>query len=175
MEEQKLHARKFIINYGILLGLISIVLSVIMYVMNMHMTQNWIAGLLGFIAMVIVIVLGINQYKKSNGSYLTLSQAIKIGVGIALIAGIMGAIYQLIFINFIEPDFIENMMEMQYNQMIEKNPNMSKEQLEMSIEMGKKFSSPWITSAISIIASLFFGLIISLFAGLVMKKENTHA
>ncbi len=175
METQKLQARKFILNYGLILGIISILISVVMYVMNLYIEKSWIGGVLSFIAMIIIIVYGINEYKKSNGGFLSLGQALKIGVGIALIAGILGTIYQLIFMNVIEPDFMEKMQQMQYDQMIENNPNMTQEQIDMAMEMGRKFSSPWITSAISIVASLFFGLIISLIAGLIMKKENTHA
>ncbi len=175
METQNLQARKFIINNGVILGVATILISVVMYVMNLYIEKSWIGGTLNFIVMVAVIIYGINEYKKSNGGFLTLGQAIKIGVGISLIAGILGVIYQLIFMNFIEPDFMDKMMQMQYDQMMESNPDMSQAQIDMSMEMGKKFSSPWITSAIGIISSMFFGLIISLIAGLIMKKENTHA
>ncbi|HNU60527.1 MAG TPA: DUF4199 domain-containing protein, partial [Aquaticitalea sp.] len=64
---------------------------------------------------------------------------------------------------------------LQYEKMMEQNPNMTQEQIDMAMEMGKKFSSPWISVAFGIIGSLFFGLIISLISGLVMKKENNHA
>lgn len=175
METQKLQSRKFIINYGLLLGLASIVLSVILYVLDMHMQQGWLTGTLSFAIMAGIIIYGINEFKKNNGGYLTLGEALKIGVGVALIAGIIGAIYQFIFMNYIEPDFLDKMMELQFEKMIEDNPDMTEEQINMSMEMGKKFSTPWITTAFSIIGSLFFGLIISLIAGLIMKKENTHA
>ena len=175
METQQLSARKFILNYGLLLGVLSILVAVVMYVTNMYVEKSWITNVLGFVIMVVVIILGINEFKKSNGGFLSLGEAIKIGVGIALIASILGAIYQLIFINFIDPDFMERMMQMQFDSMIEQNPDMSKEQLDMAMEMGRKFSSPWITTAIAIVGSLLFGLIISLIAGLVMKKETNHA
>ena len=58
--------------------------------------------------------------------------------------------------------------------MIEQNPNMTQDQIDMSMEMAKKFSTPAITSAFALVGSLFFGLIISLVAGLIMKKENNH-
>lgn len=175
MEEQQPQARKFILNYGLILGVISILIAVVMYVMNLYIEKSWIGGTLSFAAMIVIIAYGISEFKKSSGGYLSLGQALKIGVGISLISGIIVLIYQFIFMNYIEPDFMENMMQMQFDQMIEQNPDMSKEQIDMSMEMGRKFSSPWITTAISIIGSLFFGLIISLIVGLVMKKENTHA
>ncbi len=175
METQKLQARKFILNYGLILGVVSILISVVMYVTNSLVEQNWIASILGIVVMIVAITYGINEYKKSNGGFLTLGEAIKIGVGVALIAGIIGAIYQFIFMTYIEPDFLEKMMQVQFDNMIEQNPDMSEEQIEMSMEMGRKFSSPWITTAFQIVGNLFFGLIISVIAGLALKKENTHA
>ncbi|MGJ8593443.1 MAG: DUF4199 domain-containing protein [Aquaticitalea sp.] len=175
METQKLQARKFILNYGLILGVISILIGVVMYVTNLYIEKSWISSLLSILVMIVIISYGINEFKKHSGGFLNLGQALKIGVGIALVAGIIGVIYQLIFINFIEPDFMEQMMQLQFDKMIEDNPDMSQEQIDMSIEMAKKFSSPWITMAISIVGSLFLGLIISLIAGLVMKKESTHA
>ncbi|MCK7589962.1 DUF4199 domain-containing protein [Subsaxibacter sp. CAU 1640] len=175
MEEQKPKASKFIINYGVILGIVSILISVVMYVTNLYIEKSWIAGTLSFIAMVAILIYGINEFKKNNAGFLSLGQAIKLGIGMALVAGIIGVVYNLIFVNFIEPDFMEQMMQMQFDKMVEDNPNMTQEQLEMSMEMGRKFSSPWITSAISIVGSLFLGLIISLIGGLIMKKENNHA
>jgi putative effector of murein hydrolase len=49
---------------------------------------------------------------------------------------------------------------------------MSDEQLENAMEMSKKFSGIGMISAIIVIMSLFFGFIVSLIAGLVMKKTQ---
>ncbi len=49
---------------------------------------------------------------------------------------------------------------------------MSDEQLEVSLEMASKFLGPGVTSAMTLAASLFFGFIISLIAGLIMKKSE---
>jgi hypothetical protein len=40
------------------------------------------------------------------------------------------------------------------------------------MEMNAKFSSPWIVAAFAIIGNLFFGFIIALIAGLIMKNKN---
>ena len=175
MENQKPQARKTILNYGLILGVVSILIGVVMYVTDMYIEKSWLGTVISILLTVVIIGYGINEFKKHNAGYLTLGQALKVGVGIALVGGIIGVIYQLIFVNFIEPDFVENMMQLQFDKMIEQNPDMTQEQIDMSMEMGRKFSSPWITSAIAIIGSLFIGLVISLIIGLVMKKESDHA
>ena len=52
------------------------------------------------------------------------------------------------------------------------NPEMPKEALESVRSIQEKMSSPLIFSAIQIIFSLFFGFVISLIGGLIVKKSK---
>lgn len=170
--DQTVNSKKIILSNGFLLGLTTIAIAVIMYVTGLVYTMNWLAGVIGFLAMIAFIVLGIANYKKENNTYISLGQAMKIGVGVALIAGIIGAVYQYVFLNYIDTEYLSKMMEIQQQQMIEKNPNLTQEQLDMAASMGETFSSPGILFGIGIISNLFFGFIIALIAGLAMKKTE---
>ena len=55
--------------------------------------------------------------------------------------------------------------------MVEKNPEMTQEQIEMSISMMKKFSNPAIAIPATIVMYAFIGLIYSLIIGAIIKKE----
>ncbi len=92
-------------------------------------------------------------------------------MAISLIAGIVAVIFNYIFMNFIDPDFVQKTLDFSREQMIEKNPNMTQEQIDTAMGMSAKFMSPWIMSAFALIATLFFGFIISLVAGLIMKRN----
>ncbi len=74
--------------------------------------------------------------------------------------------------NYIEPDYMSQMMEVNREKMIEAQPDMTESQLNAAEEMTAKFSSPLIVVAFSLIGNLFFGLIISLIVGLIMKNKN---
>ena len=89
------------LNYGLVLGLTSIFINLIAYAIGIHLDQDWRVGTLGFVAMIIVIVLGIKNFKSANNNLITWGQSVKIGVGISIISGLIGIIYNLIFINFI--------------------------------------------------------------------------
>lgn len=174
MEIQKAEAKKFVLNYGVLLGILSIIMGVVMYVTNAYLSPSFIYTVIGFLILVVVITLAIKAYKAENGGYLGLGEALKVGIGVAVIGGIISAIWSFILMNYIEPDFMSQMMELQREQMVETNPDMTESQLEAAMEMGAKFSSPWLLLAIALIGNLFFGLIISLVVGLIMKKENPY-
>ncbi len=130
METPRLPIKKFAINNGLLLGLLSIVLGVIFYVLDMHLERNWISSILSLALTTGVIIYAFKQYKGANEGFMTLGQAIKLGLGIALIAGIIGVIFNYLLMNVIEPDMINQIMEKQQEAMIESNPNMTDQQLE---------------------------------------------
>lgn len=171
METQSTSLKKIALNYGVLLALLSIVLQVISYVLDVHIDRPWWLTVLQLLISVSVIVYGIKAFKTENTGFLTLSQALKTGLAISLVAGIIAVVFNYIFMNFIDPDFIQKTLDFSREQMIENYPDMSQEQIESSLEISAKFMTPWIMSAFAIIATLFFGFIISLFAGLVMKKN----
>ena len=52
------------------------------------------------------------------------------------------------------------------------NPEMPQEALDTARSMQEKMSSPLIFSAVQIIFALFFGFIISLIGGLIVKKSR---
>ena len=171
METQTDSLKKIALNFGVLLALLSIVLQVISYVLYVHIDRPWWLTVIQTLISIAVLVYGIKAYKTANAGFLTLSQALKVGLAISLVAGIISVIFNFIFMNYIDPDFIQKTLDFSREQMIEKYPNMTQEQIESSLEISAKFMTPWIMSAIAILATLFFGFIISLFTGLIMKKN----
>ena len=57
--------------------------------------------------------------------------------------------------------------------MMKQNPMLTKDQLDKTIEITKKFSSPIFSVPLTILIFTFVGLIYSLIIGAINKKENT--
>jgi len=103
-----------------------------------------------------------------------LSQAMKVGVGIALVGGIIGIVFNQLMVNVIDPEMMTKAMEFQKAALAE-NTKMTPDQIDAQMEMGKKFSTPGITIAIGLIFSVVVGLVLSLISGLVLKRtENLN-
>ncbi|WP_310994136.1 DUF4199 domain-containing protein [Aequorivita marina] len=171
MENQQVSLKKIALNYGVLLALLSIVLQVISYVLDAHIDRPLWLTLAQLVISIGVIVYGIKAFKSGNAGYLTLGQALKTGVAISLVAGLIAVVFNYIFMNYIDPDFIEKTMEFSREQMIQDNPNLTQEQVDNAMDISAKFMSPLIMSAFAIISTLFFGFIISLVSGLIMKRN----
>lgn len=168
----KASVKKIALNYGLLMGLASIAFSVIVYVMGKHLDRPWWSTVISFGIMILFIVYGLKAFKKDNGGFLSVGESLKTGVAIALIAGILGVIFNYIFVTMIEPDFVNQMLEVTREQMIERNPEMTEDQMQVALDMTEKFMSPGLMAVFGIVASLFFGFIISLIAGLIMKQNR---
>lgn len=172
MENQTTTPKQIMLNYGLMLGVLGILVNVSLFAMGKTYDPHWSVAVIQTIITIVIIIMGIKKIKELNNGFLSLGEALKTGLGIALIAGIIAVIYTYLFTSFIEPEFYQRMSEVQMQKMMESNPNLTDEQLEAGAAMAKKFSGPYISAAFAIVASLFFGFIISLIAGLIMRKSD---
>ncbi len=172
MEDVKISAKKIILNYGVILGVVSILFSAIIYATGVYKDPHWSIGILGFLIMLTALVYGMKAYKSANNGFLNLTDALKVGIGIALISGILSGIWNLTLTTVIEPDYSEQVMEIQKEKLIKESPDMTEEQVNQVFAITEKLQSPSISFAIGIIGSLFMGFIISLLAGLIMQKKQ---
>ncbi len=161
--------KPFAYTYGFLMAGYSILVLVLMYVFGIT-EQNWYLGVINGIASIIIFVLGIKAFKKSNRGYLSLKEAIKVGLAIAAISGIITAIYTFIHYTFVYPEFIDMIKEQAYSDMADRG--MTSEQIKQTSGMMDITTSPWFFATVTLISSLFFGFLISLIAGAIMKKQD---
>jgi len=169
MEELQAKTGKSALTYGLLTGAVGIVFGFMLYSMDLHYDQGW--GVRGTQLAILAagIFLGIAQFKKANAGLLNISQSLKVGTGIALIAAILGIFYFLFLSNVLEPDYMDKTFEIAKVKAMEDNPQLTSEQMDQGIEMQKKWA--WVSYPIIIIFNLIMGLIIGLIAGLIMKKK----
>ncbi len=170
MEDQKPTTGKFAINYGVILGVILILISVIMYVTGMQLEGTVWPMYLYYIIFPAIIIYTISQYKKKNGNLLSLGEAIKLGLITAIISALVFAAYNMVFNYLIDTEYAGQILDVTRDKLLE-NPNMTEEQVDKAMSISENFSSPIIGSTIWIALSSVFGLIYSLIAGLVMKSE----
>lgn len=162
---------KFAVNYGVILGLILVVIYALMYATNMLIEGVQWPMVLYYVIFPVYLIYAIGQYKKANNNFLSLSEALKVGVATAVISGLVYAVFSLILFYVIDTELMDKMMEVAKEKLYE-NPNMTSEMVENSVAMMEKFSGPLFGSAIWIALSALFGLIYSLIGGMVMKKES---
>jgi len=166
--------KNIMLNYGAILGFITIGISVFNYMTKLDFSSyGWVGGIVGIIAMIALIYKGIEKVRDTaNGGYISLGEALKVGIAIALVGGLLSSLYQVVFLYYIDPEYLSRVQEFQLEKALEMNPNMPEKQIEMMQDMGNKLNSPWITFAGAMVGNLFFGFIFALFSGLILKKND---
>ena len=169
MEENLPKTGKFALNYGVLTGVIGVIFGIMLFAMNMHYDQTVGIQVTNTLILAGGIVIGILQFKKAGG-FLTISEALKVGAGVALIAAIIGLIYFFLLSNVIEPDYMDKVFEIGKIKAMNDNPKLTEEQIDQGIEMQKGLT--WIYYPIGLIINVVIGLIVGLITGLILKKEE---
>jgi MFS family permease len=168
--ENSANSKSLIINYGIYLGVATVLVSLITYALGMHLDPHWSISLVSGILFIGLIVFGIKKQKETNEGFLTWGQGVKIGVGIAIVAALIGTIYNYLFMNFIEPDFLNQVMEVSNQKLLDQGQ--TEEQIEAINKMSEAFKSPLLIIAMGIIGSAVGGFIVAAIAAAIMKKSE---
>lgn len=116
------------------------------------------------------IYLGIKETKEEKlGGYITVGQGFKTGMGIALIGSLIGFVFTLLYLNLIDPTMVDRITEMAESQW--EQQGMSEEQIEVARGYSGMFMNAWFFSLMAIVSGLFWGLIQSIIAASILKKE----
>ena len=172
MENQNLELKKYISQYGALLGGISVVFGLMLFSMDMHYQNETSTTIVSLVLTLGVIVFAQYSYRKDNEDFMSLSQGIKMGLGIGAVSGLINVAYFLVLSNVLDPEMMNKALEMGMNQFLDQNPEASQDMINQVESMQEKFSGPIISSSFLIIASLLTSFVISLITGLILKHNR---
>jgi len=163
------------VKWGLITGMVYVFFSLISNMLGIAEKGGFsVIGLAVNTLLMVVsfytIYLGVKEVKEQElGGYMTTGQGFKAGMGIALIASLLAFAFTLIFLNFIDPSFIDKIQDMTHDQW--EKQGMTEEQMEAASKMSGMFMNQWFFSLMVIVSVLFWGLIKSVVAGSMLKNE----
>lgn len=162
------------LKWGLITGMVYVIYSLGMNMLGVMESGNKMLqygmGALILVASFFPIYLGVKEARDQDlGGYLTLGQGFLVGFKIALIAGLISAIFSLIYTKVIDPDFIDKMKTMVEDQW--DKAGMPEENREIARKYAGYFMNPYAMAIISLLSALFWGLIKGLAAGAMLKKD----
>ncbi|MCO4294196.1 DUF4199 domain-containing protein [Solitalea sp. MAHUQ-68] len=160
---------KTALKYGLYMGLGIIIFSLIMYTMSVPLDSKLYYIQYG--VYIAAIWFGIKYHRDIDlGGYMSYGRGLGCGTLIALVGGIIGAVYSFILFKYIDPDLVNQIFAVQEKSMLESGQ--SQEQVDQAINMSKKFMTPAMMGTIGVVVSLFSGFIVSLVLAFILKKEK---
>lgn len=179
MEEKKSGLWKNALNWGVILGVVSIIFSVLTYIFEFKPTTI-VNGLItmgvGLLILIVILVMGMKAYRVNTleGS-MSYGQAFKFGLFVILIGTAISSFYSYIFLAFIDPEYLKMITEesLVNTEEFMLNRGMSEEQVDKIMEEAAKQPVP--TPFMQSIKGFFFGSIFSTILNLIiaaiMKKK----
>ena len=157
-------------NYGLILGLALIALSLIQYIMDIYNSPAWVS-ILNYAFFIGVIFYGTKKFRDDVlGGSISYGKAVGFGVLISLFASIIFGFFFYLLVTFIDPDYMANMMKAVEEMYLEKG--MSEDQVEMAMKMVGKMQTPLLLMISSIFGFVLMGTFFSLITSAFIKKEK---
>ena len=171
MEQKTASIWKSSITYGVYVGILLILLSVVYYATGNTFAKSsqWVS----YAIMIGGVVWAQLGYRKAYGGTMTYGQAVGVGVLTMLFASIISGIYTYLLYEVIDPSLQEQMRLFTEEQIV-KQGSVPEEQMDMAIEMASRFQKPWIMAVMGVAGGTFIGLIISLITAIFTKKNPSE-
>ena len=159
----------FMLLYGAILGVLSAIFSFMLYTMDMHYQGGAFVTIVSIVLSTALYAVAMYQFRNANNNLMSFWQGVKIGVGVAVISGIIVILFNILLTKVIDPDTMTKAMDFQREQLIE-STEMTIEQIDAQLEMMQQFQTPAIQAAFGLLFSVIFGFILSLLPAAFLRR-----
>lgn len=157
------------LNWGLIIGLASIVYSVILYMLNQMFNQA--LGYAGVIIIIVGLAIAMKNYRdKVLDGIMPFGKAFGFGMLIIIVAALLGSIFAYLLYTVIDPGLSERMIEYTSEKML--NRGIPEAQLDVVLERAAKFQKPLPIAITGFITSVLGGVVLSLIMAAIFKKEE---
>ncbi|WP_299247974.1 DUF4199 domain-containing protein [uncultured Aquimarina sp.] len=164
--------RKHIFKYGILFGVTLTIYSFILYLNGYYVDQDVMHLIFLIFLTVGNISLGLVKFKNYNDGYISILEALKIGVGISIIGGLVVSLWEILLLHVIDPEVMNQLKEHSFKKIAETSTDFTKQDMDGQIEFINKIKSPIIMLISALVEDIFIGFLFSLIGGLIIRKKR---
>jgi len=176
--ENKSNYYEDVVRGGIMLAAVSIIITMLAYIINVEIIVEWWFGLMSLIvSLALLLYIGIG-YRNSIGGILSYGGAFKFSFFVMTVSYVIGIGFQILLYTIIDPDLPELIMQLTVEKTVEmmESFSVSQEIIDASIE-GVEEGIKSSTTVSGILKSSPWGLIIlaifSLISAFFIKKNET--
>ena len=168
-----MNSRKFAMNYGAVLGLCLVAIAAVMWSFGIDKNGSLVPSILNNGLIIAGIVYTIIQFRDTeNSGVISYGDSLKLGTSVAFFSSVILAFYTFIFINYIEPNTLNEILVQAEQAILESNPEISDEELDLAMDITTKFVQPHWMLILGVLGGTFMGFIYSLVISIFTKKEN---
>lgn len=158
-------------KYGLILGLISIVLFIVFDFAGLS-TNSW-ARWVGIIPTIALIFMAHKAFKDDGDGFMSYGQGVGIGAWLSMLSALVSSVFTMLYIMFINPSYMDAAKQEQIQQLEEQG--MTDAQIEQAMSFAEMFMSPGAILIFGLIGGTIIGVIISLIIAAITKEDNPQA
>ena len=168
---EEINTKKYIIEFGVWTGITLVSFAIMLFFLEAHYENSTSTQIINALIQFSGITIACLAFKKANLNKISWGETRKIGTGISLIIAIISIFYTLILTNFIEPDYMNKVLELSYYDTMEQYPEAL---ANMDLNQYIEASMPWtkLTYPFILFFSVLFGFVYSVILGLFIKSKN---
>lgn len=167
--DQTVNPWKANLTNGVIFALIGVVYTLVIYFLDLsfNKVQGWV-----FLVVQIIVLFFLVKSYRDNFKYgaITYGEALGAGVIIFLYYAIIMAVFTYILYAVIDPDLIDKQLAFAEEEMIKRG--IPESAIEAGMKVQAKIMKPAIMAPLSILGSMFQGLIMSLIVAAFVRKEG---
>jgi len=170
MEEVKTNSlSRSAMFYGAIIGVILVFFTFIVYLAKI--STNQFVGIVQWVIMIVALYFSAKKHRDENlNGYISYGKALGFSTLTIFFASLIIGFFTYLLYTYIDPSLIDKIMEVSEENMIAQG--MSDEQIDMALEMTKKFTSPLFLTFSTIFGITFMGFIFSLIISIFIKKKD---
>lgn len=167
-----------ILKYGLIAGTIIVMVPVISELIIGYGADSFKTGeIIGYSTMILslmMIFLAVREYQKNHPDEVVgFAKIVAIGAGISLIAGVMFGIYNVIYVRYLHPDFMQEYYQY-YVQNIQ-NSGATKAEIDRQIaeleQQKEMFMDPTFNFFLMFLTVFIIGMVVSLLSGFFQREK----
>lgn len=159
--------------YALIMAIGQIVLTLVGFFLGFQTDKINQGTWFGFVPLVYAIAVYWFALKavraEDAGKYLTYGKGVGTGVKIAVYSGLIGSIYAYVHFTFVNPNFTDYLIEA--SRVKWAAANLSDTQMEGAEKGMRMFTKPAIQACMGFIITVLLGLVISLIAAAILKRN----
>jgi hypothetical protein len=160
---------KSCLKFGIILGLISVVMSVLYYVMDI-MFASWIMVPSIVITLIVLFLLQRSYRDSCENGYITYGRALGSGVIMLLYSAIISAVFAYLLYAVIDPGLVDKSLAAAQAKLEAKG--MPEAAIDAAVKVQQKMLQPWVISLSTIFGTMFSGTIMALITSIFVTKKG---
>lgn len=153
------------LKYGLILALVSIATFALKVALGKNPFESDWTGWVSLLIGIGIVVLAHNNFKNDGDGFMSYGQGFAIAALATLISGIIGLVFNLFYINFIDTNVMDDLYRITEEKMQEQGR--SDQEIQIAIEWTKKLF--WVIYVVMMcIISVLYGLVVPIFT----QKKN---